>query len=95
MDEMEKVILDYVIEEYLEEDEDEEGKGPFSGGGGQSPGSGKGSSGSSQKSSSDTPVLDNFGMTVVVICYVDKLGRKSRMPHGAMDISFYWRVSGF
>lgn len=40
-------------------------------------------------------VLDNFGMTVVVICYVDKLGRKSRMPYGAMDISFYWRVSGF
>ncbi len=52
-------------------DEDEEGKGPF-GGGGQS-GGGKGSSGTSQKSSSDTPVLDNFGIDLTKAAEEDRL----------------------
>lgn len=52
-------------------DEDEEGKGPFSGGG--QPGSGKGSSGPSQKSSSDTPVLDNFGIDLTKAAEEDRL----------------------
>ncbi|MCK4880284.1 MAG: ATP-dependent Clp protease ATP-binding subunit, partial [Bacteroidales bacterium] len=52
-------------------DEDEEGKGPF-GAGGQQGGS-KGSSGSSQKSSSDTPVLDNFGIDLTKAAEEDRL----------------------
>jgi ATP-dependent Clp protease ATP-binding subunit ClpC len=52
-------------------DEDEEGKGPFSGGG--QPGGSKGSSGSSQKSSSDTPVLDNFGVDLTKAAEEDRL----------------------
>jgi ATP-dependent Clp protease ATP-binding subunit ClpC len=52
-------------------DEDDESKGPF-GGGGQQGGS-KGSSGSSQKSSSDTPVLDNFGVDLTKAAEEDRL----------------------
>ena len=57
-------------------DEDDEAKGPFgaggSGGGGQ-PGGSKGSSGASQKSSSDTPVLDNFGIDLTKAAEEDRL----------------------
>ncbi|MEN8155552.1 MAG: ATP-dependent Clp protease ATP-binding subunit [Bacteroidota bacterium] len=54
-------------------DEDEEGKGSFSGGGGQG-GSGKSSGGgSSPKSSSDTPVLDNFGIDLTKAAEEDRL----------------------
>ncbi len=53
-------------------DEDDEARGPFSsGGGGQ--GGGKGSPGSSQKSSSDTPVLDNFGIDLTKAAEEDRL----------------------
>ena len=55
-------------------DEDEEGKGPFGGGsGGGQPGGSKGSSGGSQKSSSDTPVLDNFGIDLTKAAEEDRL----------------------
>ncbi len=55
-------------------DEDEEGKGPFGGGsGGGQPGGSKGSSGASQKSSSDTPVLDNFGIDLTKAAEEDRL----------------------
>jgi ATP-dependent Clp protease ATP-binding subunit ClpC len=52
-------------------DEDDESRGPFSGGGSQ--GSSKGASGSSQKSSSDTPVLDNFGIDLTKAAEEDRL----------------------
>ena len=53
-------------------DEDDEARGPFSsGGGGQ--GGGKGSPGGSQKSSSDTPVLDNFGIDLTKAAEEDRL----------------------
>jgi len=58
-------------------DEDDEGKGPFGGGsggsGGGQPGGSKGSQGSSQKSSSDTPVLDNFGIDLTKAAEEDRL----------------------
>jgi ATP-dependent Clp protease ATP-binding subunit ClpC len=55
-------------------DEDEEGKGPFGGGsGGGQQGGSKGSSGASQKSSSDTPVLDNFGIDLTKAAEEDRL----------------------
>jgi ATP-dependent Clp protease ATP-binding subunit ClpC len=54
-------------------DEDEEGKGgPFGGGGGQQGGP-KGGSGGTQKSSSDTPVLDNFGIDLTKAAEEDRL----------------------
>ena len=53
-------------------DEDEDAKGPF-GGGGQQGGGPKGSSGASQKSSSDTPVLDNFGIDLTKAAEEDRL----------------------
>ncbi len=68
-------------------DEDEEGRGPFSG---QS-GSGKGGSGSSQKSSSDTPVLDNFGIDLTKAAEEDRLdpivGRKVEIERLAQILS--------
>jgi len=70
-------------------DEDEEGKGPFSGGG-QS-GGGKGSSGSSQKSSSETPVLDNFGIDLTKAAEEDRLdpivGRETEIERLAQILS--------
>ena len=70
-------------------DEDEEGKGPFSGGG--QPGGGKGSSGSSQKSSSDTPVLDNFGIDLTKAAEEDRLdpivGRETEIERLAQILS--------
>jgi len=59
-------------------DEDDEGKGPFGAGGAGGPGGGqpggsKGSSGASQKSSSDTPVLDNFGIDLTKAAEEDRL----------------------
>ena len=53
-------------------DEDDEGKGPF-GGGGQPGGGPKGGAGSGQKSSSDTPVLDNFGIDLTKAAEEDRL----------------------
>ncbi|MEN8228148.1 MAG: ATP-dependent Clp protease ATP-binding subunit [Bacteroidota bacterium] len=71
-------------------DEDDEGKGPFSGGGGQA-GSGKGSSGSSQKSTSDTPVLDNFGIDLTKAAEEDRLdpivGRETEIERLAQILS--------
>jgi ATP-dependent Clp protease ATP-binding subunit ClpC len=52
-------------------DEDEEGRNPFSGG--SQGGSGKSSGSSSQKSSSDTPVLDNFGIDLTKAAEEDRL----------------------
>ena len=56
-------------------DEDDEGKGPFGAGGsgGGQQGGSKGSAGSSQKSSSDTPVLDNFGIDLTKAAEEDRL----------------------
>ena len=51
-------------------DEDDEGKSPFGSSGG---GSSKGSQGSSTKSSSDTPVLDNFGIDLTKAAEEDRL----------------------
>jgi len=71
-------------------DEDDEAKGPFSGGSGQS-GSGKGSSGSSQKSTSDTPVLDNFGIDLTKAAEEDRLdpivGRETEIERLAQILS--------
>lgn len=71
-------------------DEDEEGKGPFSGGGGQQ-GGGKGSPGPSQKSSSDTPVLDNFGIDLTKAAEEDRLdpivGRETEIERLAQILS--------
>ncbi len=50
-------------------DEDDESRGPFSG----QTGGGKGGAGSSQKSSSDTPVLDNFGIDLTKAAEEDRL----------------------
>ena len=70
-------------------DEDDEGKGPFSGGG--QPGGSKGSSGSSQKSSSDTPVLDNFGIDLTKAAEEDRLdpivGRETEIERLAQILS--------
>jgi ATP-dependent Clp protease ATP-binding subunit ClpC len=70
-------------------DEDEEARGPF-GGGGQQGGS-KGSSGSSQKSSSDTPVLDNFGVDLTKAAEEDRLdpivGREMEIERLAQILS--------
>ncbi len=69
-------------------DEDDEGKGPFSGG---QPGGSKGSSGSSQKSSSDTPVLDNFGIDLTKAAEEDRLdpivGRETEIERLAQILS--------
>ena len=55
-------------------DEDDEAKGPFGGGSGGTAGRWpKGSSGASQKSSSDTPVLDNFGIDLTKAAEEDRL----------------------
>jgi len=74
-------------------DEDEEGKGPFGGGGsgGGQQGGAKGSSGSSQKSSSDTPVLDNFGIDLTKAAEEDRLdpvvGRETEIERLAQILS--------
>ncbi len=73
-------------------DEDEEGKGPFGGGGsGGQQGGSKGSSGSSQKSSSDTPVLDNFGIDLTKAAEEDRLdpivGRETEIERLAQILS--------
>jgi len=55
-------------------DEDDEGKGPFGAGGpGGGPAGGSKGSGASQKSSSDTPVLDNFGIDLTKAAEEDRL----------------------
>ncbi len=57
-------------------DEDDESKGPFGGsGGGSGPGGGssKGSPGAPSKSSSETPVLDNFGIDLTKAAEEDRL----------------------
>jgi len=55
-------------------DEDDEAKGPFGGGsGGGSQGGSKGGPGSSPKGSSDTPVLDNFGIDLTKAAEEDRL----------------------
>ena len=51
-------------------DEDDESKGPFGGSGG---GSSKGSPGAPSKSSSETPVLDNFGIDLTKAAEEDRL----------------------
>jgi ATP-dependent Clp protease ATP-binding subunit ClpC len=70
-------------------DEDDEGKGPFSGGG--SPTGGKSGSGASQKSSSDTPVLDNFGIDLTKAAEEDRLdpivGRETEIERLAQILS--------
>jgi ATP-dependent Clp protease ATP-binding subunit ClpC len=71
-------------------DEDDEGKGPFGGGSGPS-GGGKASSGSSQKSTSDTPVLDNFGIDLTKAAEEDRLdpivGRETEIERLAQILS--------
>jgi ATP-dependent Clp protease ATP-binding subunit ClpC len=55
-------------------DEDDEAKGPFgSGGPGGGPSGGSKGGGASQKSSSDTPVLDNFGIDLTKAAEEDRL----------------------
>ena len=55
-------------------DEDDEAKGPFGGGsGGGSQGGSKGGPGSAPKGSSDTPVLDNFGIDLTKAAEEDRL----------------------
>ncbi|MCD4710046.1 MAG: ATP-dependent Clp protease ATP-binding subunit [Bacteroidales bacterium] len=73
-------------------DENDEGKGPFGGGsGGGQQGGSKGSSGSSQKSSSDTPVLDNFGIDLTKAAEEDRLdpivGRETEIQRLAQILS--------
>ncbi len=51
-------------------DEDDESRGPFSGG---PSGGGRGSAGGQQKPSSDTPVLDNFGIDLTKAAEEDRL----------------------
>ncbi len=72
-------------------DEDDEPKGPFSGGPGGSGGSGRGSSGGQQKPSSDTPVLDNFGIDLTKAAEEDRLdpivGRKTEIERLAQILS--------
>ena len=71
-------------------DEDDESKGPFGGGSGPS-GGGKASSGSSQKSTSDTPVLDNFGIDLTKAAEEDRLdpvvGRETEIERLAQILS--------
>ncbi len=71
-------------------DEDDEGKSPFGGGSGPS-GGGKASSGSSQKSTSDTPVLDNFGIDLTKAAEEDRLdpvvGRETEIERLAQILS--------
>ncbi|MCP4312963.1 MAG: ATP-dependent Clp protease ATP-binding subunit [Bacteroidetes bacterium] len=73
-------------------DEDDEGRSPFGnsgGGGGQS--SGKGNQGSSSKSSSETPVLDNFGIDLTKAAEEDRLdpivGRETEIERLAQILS--------
>jgi len=55
-------------------DEDDEAKGPFGGGsGGGSQGGSKGGPGGAPKGSSDTPVLDNFGIDLTKAAEEDRL----------------------
>ena len=74
-------------------DEDDEGKGSFGAGGagGGQPGGSKGSSGASQKSSSDTPVLDNFGIDLTKAAEEDRLdpivGRETEIERLAQILS--------
>jgi len=69
-------------------DEDDEPKGPFSGGPG---GGSRGSSGGQQKPSSDTPVLDNFGIDLTKAAEEDRLdpivGRKTEIERLAQILS--------
>ncbi|MCF8225019.1 MAG: ATP-dependent Clp protease ATP-binding subunit [Bacteroidales bacterium] len=69
-------------------DEDEEPKGPFSGG---PSGGGRGSQGGQQKSSSDTPVLDNFGIDLTKAAEEDRLdpivGRNTEIERLAQILS--------
>jgi ATP-dependent Clp protease ATP-binding subunit ClpC len=71
-------------------DEDDEGKGPFGGSSGPT-GGGKASSGSSQKSTSDTPVLDNFGIDLTKAAEEDRLdpvvGRETEIERLAQILS--------
>ncbi|MEX0987355.1 MAG: ATP-dependent Clp protease ATP-binding subunit [Bacteroidales bacterium] len=70
-------------------DEDDEPKGPFSGG--PAGGSGRGSAGGQQKPSSDTPVLDNFGIDLTKAAEEDRLdpivGRKTEIERLAQILS--------
>jgi ATP-dependent Clp protease ATP-binding subunit ClpC len=73
-------------------DEDEEAKGPFGGGGsGGGQGSSKGSQGSSTKSSSETPILDNFGIDLTKAAEEDRLdpvvGRETEIERLAQILS--------
>jgi len=75
-------------------DEDDEPKGPFGAGGsggGQQPGGSKGGSSGSQKSSSDTPVLDNFGIDLTKAAEEDRLdpivGRETEIERLAQILS--------
>ena len=83
-------------------DEDDEAKGPFGaggsggsggsgGGGGGQPGGSKGGAGASQKSSSDTPVLDNFGIDLTKAAEEDRLdpvvGRETEIERLAQILS--------
>ena len=74
-------------------DEDDEAKGPFGAGGsgGGQPGGSKGGSGASQKSSSDTPVLDNFGIDLTKAAEEDRLdpivGRETEIERLAQILS--------
>jgi len=69
-------------------DEDDEPKGPFSGG---PAGGGRGSAGGQQKPSSDTPVLDNFGIDLTKAAEEDRLdpivGRKTEIERLAQILS--------
>ncbi len=71
-------------------DEDDEGKGPFGGSGSGSSGA-KGNPGSSSKSSSDTPVLDNFGIDLTKAAEEDRLdpvvGRENEIQRLAQILS--------
>jgi ATP-dependent Clp protease ATP-binding subunit ClpC len=70
-------------------DDDDEAKGPF--GGGPSGGGAKGSAGGSSKSSSDTPVLDNFGIDLTKAAEEDRLdpvvGRETEIERLAQILS--------
>src|SRR6056297_316082 len=70
-------------------DDDDEPKGPFSGG--PSGGGGRGSAGGQQKPSSDTPVLDNFGIDLTKAAEEDRLdpivGRKIEIERLAQILS--------
>ncbi len=72
-------------------EDDDEPKGPFGGGGSMGGGSSKGSAGSSPKSSSDTPVLDNFGIDLTKAAEEDRLdpivGRETEIERLAQILS--------